>query len=60
MRSIANISNLTVPIESVEDEKVIEDCSKEGLQYLESNPDASAEDYEAKQKELEAKFSPIM
>jgi len=43
-----------------DDKKVIEDCSKEGLQYLESNPDASAEDYEAKQKELEAKFSPIM
>jgi len=43
-----------------EDKSTIEDTSKEGLQYLESNPDASAEEYEAKQKELEAKFNPIM
>jgi len=43
-----------------EDKTVVEDTSKEGLQFLESNPDASAEEYEAKQKELEAKFNPIM
>jgi len=43
-----------------EDKTVIEDASKEGLQFLEGNPDASAEEYEAKQKELEAKFNPIM
>jgi len=43
-----------------EDKTTIEDTSKEGLQFLESNPDATAEEYEAKQKELEAKFNPIM
>jgi len=31
-----------------EDKTTIEDTSKEGLQFLESNPDASAEEYEAK------------
>merc|ERR1711879_166771 len=45
---------------SEEDKKTIEDTSAEGLQYLESNPDAGAEEYEAKQKELEAKYNPIM
>merc|ERR1712110_285728 len=45
---------------SDEDKKTIEDTSAEGLQFLESNQDASAEEYEAKQKELEAKFNPIM
>merc|ERR1711963_564617 len=34
--------------------------SDDGLQFLESNPDASAEEMEAKQKELEGKFNPIM
>lgn len=43
-----------------DDKKVIEDISTEGLQFLESNPDAEASETEAKQKELEAKFSPIM
>merc|ERR1712174_51981 len=42
------------------DKTTIEDAAKEGLQFLESNPDASAEEYEAKQKEIEAKFNPIM
>merc|ERR1712174_54040 len=37
---------------SDEDKQVVEDCSKEGLQFLESNADASAEEYEAKQKEI--------
>merc|ERR1711997_997002 len=45
---------------SDEDKKTIEDTSAEGLQFLESNQDASAEEYEAKQKELEAKYNPIM
>ena len=45
---------------SDEDKKTIEDTSAEGLQFLEGNQDASAEEYEAKQKELEAKFNPIM
>ena len=43
-----------------EDKKVIEDTANEGMQYLESNQDANAEDYETKQKELESKFNPIM
>merc|ERR1712093_763940 len=43
-----------------DDKKVIEDTSAEGLQWLEGNPEAEAEEYEAKQKELEGKFNPIM
>jgi L1 cell adhesion molecule like protein len=43
-----------------DDKKVIEDTSKEGLQWLESNANAEAEEIEAKQKELESKFNPIM
>ena len=31
-----------------EDKTLIEDTSKEGLQFLESNPDATTEEYEAK------------
>jgi len=31
-----------------EDKQLIEDTSKEGLQFLESNADATAEEYEAK------------
>jgi molecular chaperone DnaK (HSP70) len=45
---------------SDEDKQTIDDLVKEGLQFLESNPDAEAADCEAKQKELEAKFNPIM
>ena len=41
-----------------EDKKTIEDTSAEGLQFLESDPEVEA--IEAKQKELEAKFNPIM
>merc|ERR1712004_945733 len=41
-----------------EDKKTIEDRSSEGLQFLESDPETEA--IEAKQKELEAKFNPIM
>ena len=43
-----------------DDKKVIEDASKEGLQWLEANPMAEPEAIEAKQKEIEAKFNPIM
>ena len=43
-----------------EDKTVIEDTVKDGLQFLEGNADAAAEEYEAKQKELEGKFNPIM
>jgi len=43
-----------------DDKKVIEEISKEGLQWLEANPMAEPEAIEAKQKEVEAKFNPIM
>lgn len=43
-----------------DDKKVIEEASKEGIQWMESNPNAEAEEIEAKQKELEAKYNPIM
>jgi len=43
-----------------DDKKVIEDASKEGLQWLEANPNAEPEAIEAKQKEVEAKYNPIM
>ena len=39
-----------------EDKQLIEDTSKEGLQFLESNPDAEATEYEAKKKELEERY----
>ena len=45
---------------SEEDKKVIEDSCAEGLQYLDSNQDASLEEYEAKKSELESKLNPIM
>lgn len=43
-----------------DDKKVIEDNVKEGTQWLEGNQNAEATEIEAKQKELEAKFNPIM
>jgi len=43
-----------------DDKKTIEDCSTEGLQWLEANQDADADAYAGKQKEIEAKFNPIM
>merc|ERR1719335_161109 len=43
-----------------DDKKVIEDTSAEGLQWLEGNGDADADAINGKQKELEAKFNPIM
>ena len=43
-----------------EDKKVIQDTANEGLQWLEGNGDAEADVIEGKQKELEAKFNPIM
>jgi len=39
---------------------VVEEASKEGLQWLEGNPEADGDAIEGKQKELEAKFNPIM
>jgi len=43
-----------------DDKKLIDDTSKEGLQWLEGNPMAEPEEIEAKQKEIEAKYNPIM
>jgi len=43
-----------------EDKNVIEEASKEGIQWMEGNQNAEAEEIEKKQKDLEAKFNPIM
>merc|ERR1711990_701862 len=43
-----------------EEKTKIENCSKDGLQWLEGNQDADADAIEGKQKELEAIFNPIM
>jgi len=43
-----------------EDKKVIQDTSSEGLQWLEGNSDADTDAINGKQKELEAKFNPII
>merc|ERR1712195_449235 len=43
-----------------DDEKLITETSAEGLQWLEGNAEADAEVIQGKQKELEAKFNPIM
>ena len=45
---------------TAEDKTLIEDASKEGLQWLEANNMAEPEEIEAKQKEIEAKYNPIM
>ena len=45
---------------SEEEKRAIEGIVNEGLQFLESNTDADSAEYEAKQKEIEAKFNPIM
>ena len=43
-----------------EDKKTIEEISAAGLQFVNSATDAAAEEFEAKQKEIEAKYNPIM
>ena len=43
-----------------DDKKLITETSAEGLQWLEGNAEADAEVIQGKQKELEAKFNPIM
>ena len=43
-----------------DDKKTIEDAANEGLQWLEANQDADTDSYAGKQKEIEAKFNPIM
>jgi len=43
-----------------DDKKIINDCSDEGMQFCQANAEAEAEEFEAKQKEIEAKYNPIM
>merc|ERR1712166_913315 len=43
-----------------EDKATVEAASADGLQFVNSATEASKEDYDAKQKELEGKFNPIM
>jgi heat shock protein 1/8 len=43
-----------------EDKKTIRDACAEHQQWLDSNQDASAEEYEARHKDLEKVFQPIM
>ena len=43
-----------------DDKKVIEEAAKEGLQWIETNQSAEAEEFKAKQAEIEAKYNPIM
>ena len=43
-----------------DEKKTIEDCSNEGIQWLESNPEADKDMIDGKQKELEARYNPIM
>ena len=43
-----------------DDKKLIEETSRDGLAWLEQNPMAEPEDIEKKQKEIEAKYNPIM
>ena len=45
---------------STDDITVIEEASKEGLQWLEANPMAEPEEIEAEQKKIEARYNPIM
>jgi len=43
-----------------EDKEKIEEAVKEGLEWLEDNQEAEKEEFEAKQKEIEAVVNPIM
>lgn len=43
-----------------DDKKVINEQSDKGLQFCQSNQEADPEEYEAKQKEIEAAYNPIM
>lgn len=45
---------------TADDKKVIEDLSANGLQFVTNAGEAAAEEFEAKQKELEAKYQPII
>lgn len=59
MRNTLNEEKLKT-VFTEDEKKTVEEASKEGVQWLESNPDADADAIEGKQKQLEAKFNPIM
>jgi len=59
MRNTLNEENLKDKF-TVDDKSTIERICKEGLDWIESNSNAEAEAFEAKQKELESQFNPIM
>lgn len=45
---------------TADDKKTIEDLSANGLQFVNNAGEAAAEEFEAKQKELEGKYQPII
>jgi heat shock protein 1/8 len=45
---------------TTDDINLVHEISKEGIEWLEANQNASPEEVEAKQKEYEAKYNPIM
>ena len=46
---------------TVEDQRMVAEATNDGLRFIEANPeDATAEDFERKYKEIEAKYNPIM
>ena len=57
MKNTLNEENLKF---TADDRATIENCSNEGLQWLEANAEADADAIEGKKKEVEGKFSPIM
>ena len=59
MRNTLNEEKLKT-VFTEDEKKTVEEASKEGVQWLESNPDADADAIEGKQKQLEAKFNLIM
>jgi L1 cell adhesion molecule like protein len=59
MRNTLNEEKLKAAF-TEDDKKTIESTVSEGLQWLEGNREAEAAVIEGKQKELEAKFNPIM
>jgi len=45
---------------SSDEKSSVEKAVEEKIKWIETNPDAHAEEYEAKQKELEGIFNPII
>ena len=43
-----------------DDKKLIEELSKKGLDFLEANPNAEADEIDGMQKDIESKYNPIM